>query len=46
MALGADYKVGKKSKVFAYYSVIGKESGSSEADDATLGLGFEHSFSM
>jgi predicted porin len=44
MALGADYKLAKKSKVYAYFSQVEEDKG--DLDDTTFGLGFEHKFSM
>jgi len=43
-AFGVDKKLGKKSKIFTYYSAIRKESGASAADDKTLGFGYEIKF--
>lgn len=44
MALGADYKVGKSSKVFGYFANVEADNGIQ--DDTTFGIGFEHNFSM
>ncbi|PSF14542.1 porin [Marinobacter shengliensis] len=44
MAVGADYKVGKSSKVFGYYANVEADKGAK--DDTTFGIGFEHNFSM
>ena len=44
MAVGLDKKLGKKSKVYAYYSAIEKDQGSLIADDQTLALGYELKF--
>ncbi|WP_228160493.1 MULTISPECIES: porin [Marinobacter] len=44
MALGADYKVGDGSKVFAYYSKV--EADDSDLEDTAFGVGFQHKFSM
>lgn len=44
MAIGADYKVGKSSKVFAYFSAVEEDNGAK--DDSTFALGFDHKFSM
>lgn len=44
MAIGADYKMGKASKLFAYYSQV--EQDETEAEETHLGLGFQHKFSM
>lgn len=44
MAVGADYKVAKNSKVFGYYAAVEADKGA--RDDSTFGIGFEHKFSM
>lgn len=44
MALGADYKVGRNSKLFGYYANI--EADVASRDDSYFGIGFEHNFSM
>lgn len=44
MAVGADYKVAKNSKVFGYFSRV--ESDLADTEDSTFGIGFEHKFSM
>ncbi|HLV76475.1 MAG TPA: porin [Marinobacter sp.] len=44
MALGADYKIGKSSKVFGYFANVEEDTGT--RDDTTFGIGFEHSFSL
>lgn len=44
MAVGADYKLVKKSKVYAYYSQVEEDKG--DFEDTTFGVGFEHKFSM
>lgn len=44
MAVGADYKVGKSSKVFAYYAAVEEDNG--PLDDSTFAIGFDHKFSM
>lgn len=44
MALGADYKVGKSSKMFGYVANVEADKGAK--DDTTFGIGFEHKFSM
>ncbi|SFM56677.1 Outer membrane protein (porin) [Ectothiorhodospira mobilis] len=44
MAIGADYKMGKASKLFAYYSQV--EQDETEFEETHLGLGFQHKFSM
>ncbi|OJT01375.1 porin [Marinobacter nauticus] len=43
-ALGADYKVGKNSKVYAFLTEV--EEDLSEDKDTTFGIGFDHKFSM
>ena len=42
-AFGIDYKLGKKSKLFAYYSDIEKE-GSTDSEVSTIGAGYEIKF--
>jgi len=44
MTVGLDKKLGKKSKLFAYYSAIEKDQGSAVADDQTLAVGYEIKF--
>ncbi len=44
MAVGADYKVAKNSKVFGYFSRV--ETDLADTEDSTFGIGFEHKFSM
>ncbi|SFR82321.1 Outer membrane protein (porin) [Marinobacter daqiaonensis] len=44
MALGADYKVGDKSKIFTYYANV--EADDAALEDTNFGVGFEHKFSM
>ena len=44
MALGADYKLAKNSKAFAYISKV--EADVADAEDTTFGIGFEHKFSL
>lgn len=44
MAVGADYKMGDRSKVFGYYAAVEADEGAQ--DDSTFGIGFEHKFSM
>lgn len=44
MAVGADYKVGRNSKLFGYYANI--EADVAARDDSYFGIGFEHNFSM
>ena len=47
IALGVDYKLGKKTKAFAYYSMIEGETyltGNDALENNTLGLGIEHKF--
>lgn len=44
IALGADYKLAKNSKAFAYFSKVEADLAGSE--DTTFGIGFEHKFSM
>lgn len=47
MALGADYKVGKSSKMFGYFAQVEADKNTGLAtDDTTFGIGFEHNFSM
>ncbi|MBE0487306.1 porin, partial [Marinobacter sp.] len=43
-ALGADYTIGKNSKVYAFLSEV--EEDLSEDKDTTFGIGFDHNFSM
>ncbi len=42
--LGADYKLAKNSKAFAYFSKV--EADIADSEDTTFGIGFEHKFSM
>lgn len=44
MALGADYKLAKNSKAFAYISKV--EADVADTEDTTFGIGFEHKFSL
>lgn len=44
IGVGADYKLAKKSKVYAYFSQVEQDIGDQE--DTTFGVGFEHKFSM
>ncbi|MEQ9545333.1 MAG: porin [Marinobacter sp.] len=44
IGVGADYKLAKKSKVYAYFSQVEQDIG--EQEDTTFGVGFEHKFSM
>eukprot|EP00003_Mantamonas_plastica_P021628 TRINITY_DN352_c0_g8_i1.p1 TRINITY_DN352_c0_g8~~TRINITY_DN352_c0_g8_i1.p1 ORF type:complete len:330 (+),score=95.66 TRINITY_DN352_c0_g8_i1:149-1138(+) len=44
MAVGADYKLAKNSKAFAYFSQV--EADLADSEDTTFGIGFEHKFSM
>lgn len=44
IAIGMDKKLGKKSKVYAYYSAIRRDEGNFIADDQTLALGYEVKF--
>lgn len=44
LAVGADYKLAKNSKAFAYFSQVEADLASDE--DTTFGIGFEHKFSM
>jgi len=44
MALGADYKLAKSSKAFAYVSKV--EADVADTEDTTFGIGFEHKFSL
>lgn len=44
MAVGADYKLAKNSKVFGYFSQVEEDKG--DLEDSTFGIGFEHKFSM
>lgn len=48
MAVGADYKLAKASKVFAYYAKVESDASVDQGglDDSTFGVGFEHKFSM
>lgn len=46
MALGADYKVGDKSKIFGYYANAEADENTSSLEDTYFGVGFEHKFSM
>ncbi|MGP9832642.1 porin [Marinobacter sp. NSM] len=47
MAVGADYKVGKSSKMFGYFAKVEADKNTGLAtDDTTFGIGFEHKFSM
>ncbi|HCW90200.1 MAG TPA: porin [Marinobacter sp.] len=47
-AVGADYKIGKSSKVYGYYAAVETDEGTETItkDDSTFGIGFEHKFSM
>ncbi|MFW6244160.1 MAG: porin [Desulfovibrionales bacterium] len=45
MAFGADYKIGKASKLFGYYADVDQDQEDDE-DKTHVGLGFEHKFSM
>ena len=42
MALGADYKLAKASKVYTYFSQVEADKGGDE--DSTFGIGMEHKF--
>lgn len=44
MAVGADYKLAKNSKAFAYFAKVEKDL--ADTEDTTFGIGFEHKFSM
>lgn len=44
MTLGADYKLGKNAKLYAYASNWTEEQGTSETDSKTFGLGTELKF--
>ncbi|AZT85286.1 porin [Marinobacter sp. NP-4(2019)] len=44
IGVGADYKLAKKSKVYAYFAQVEQDIGDQE--DTTFGVGFEHKFSM
>ena len=44
IGVGADYKLAKSSKVYAYFSQVEQDLGDQE--DTTFGVGFEHKFSM
>lgn len=44
MAVGADYKLAKNSKAFAYFAKV--EEDLADTEDTTFGIGFEHKFSM
>lgn len=44
LALGLDYKLASKSKVYAYVSRV--EADLADSEDSTFGVGFEHKFSM
>lgn len=44
VAVGADYKLAKNSKAFAYFSRV--ETDIADDEDTTFGIGFEHKFSM
>ena len=44
IGFGADYKLAKKSKAFAYVSRV--EADVADSEDTTFGIGFEHKFSM
>ncbi|MFL1467996.1 porin [Marinobacter sp. DUT-3] len=44
IGVGADYRLAKKSKVYAYFSQVEQDIGDQE--DTTFGVGFEHKFSM
>ena len=45
MAVGADYKLAKASKVYAYFSQVSLEPDAGEdRDDTTFGVGMEHKF--
>lgn len=46
MALGADYKVGAKSKIFTYYANVEADDNTSALEDTHFGVGFEHKFSL
>ncbi|EON93395.1 outer membrane porin [Marinobacter lipolyticus SM19] len=44
IGVGADYKLAKSSKVYAYFAQVEQDLGDQE--DTTFGVGFEHKFSM
>lgn len=44
MAVGADYKLAKNSKAFAYFAKV--EEDLADTENTTFGIGFEHKFSM
>ncbi|MGB1498224.1 porin, partial [Alloalcanivorax venustensis] len=45
-AFGADYKLAKNSKVYAYFNELTYEDGTTgdEEEERTLGVGMEHKF--
>lgn len=46
LSLGVDYKLAKKTKLFAYYTTNGDTDGSTnvESEDDVFGIGMEHKF--
>ena len=47
MAVGADYKLSKASKIYTYYSLVTLEPNTANAEDldtTTFGVGVEHKF--
>lgn len=44
IGVGADYKLAKNSKVYAYFTQV--EADIADDEDTTFGVGFEHKFSM
>ena len=47
MAVGADYKLAKNSKMFGYFAKVEADTTTGlNTDDTTFGIGFEHKFSM
>lgn len=44
IAVGADYKLNKKSKLFAYYSDIEEETNTSSSSESTYAVGYEIKF--
>ena len=44
IAFGADYKLDKKTKLYAYYAKVTEEQGNNESEDKTFGVGIETKF--
>lgn len=44
MAVGADYKLAKASKVYTYFAQVEGDDGSDSLEDTTFGVGMEHKF--